>query len=192
MMRIFAIVLCLGLMLMGGCEKKTVIKSPIPTLEGREGDWLTDGIVGICASKFFEMIIPMSGVTLGMNYQIANISAQDLYFDKIDIETQTTGFKDSNEFAPVGIHTATIRSSEGYQIIFGYVDAPETPPNLQPFLLPSERVMELEANSNVGIFKDRSYKMIIALYLGGNKIHGPFTIYTTASLNERKNEFAFK
>lgn len=191
-MRVFAIVLCLGLMLTGGCEKKAVIKSSIPTLEGRLGEWLTDGVAGIRASDFFEMIIPMNGVTLGMNYQIANISAQDLYFDKIDIETRTTGFENSDEFAPVGIHTATIMDNEGYQIIFGYFDAPETPANLQPFVLPSAMAMEFEANSNVGIFKGRSYKMIIALYLGENKIYGPFTICTTASFNERKNEFAFK
>lgn len=189
--RLFPIanVVAITVLIILGCSKQDEIPTS-PVSEGRRGQWLNDGITGIRAKDFHESF-GGGEVSLGMTYEVANLSKSPLGFDKIRVEFKTSIIGKENKFFP-SANTITVISEEGYMVYFGGPfggDKPDIPKiKLEPFVIPPSRVLQLDIDGQGTplqlVVQDddarRDYKIIITLYSGDIVSHGPFTINVTA------------
>lgn len=197
-------VLAITVLLVLGCSKKNEMPTS-PVSEGRRGQWLNDGIVGVRAIDFYESFggavggpfgFGGDGVSLGMTYEVINLSQSPLSFDKVGVEFKTSTIGEENDFFP-STNTITVISDEGYSVYFGgpFGDKPDLPETkLEPFFIPPSRVLQLEVDGHgtpLQLVVDggdarRDYKIIITFYSGDTPSHGPFTINVTA--REKKGD----
>lgn len=192
--------ICLSITLLAGCEKQE--KAPTsPVYEGRIGELLTDGTIGVRAIEFHESFggavggpfgFGGSGVSLGMTYELVNLGAAAARFDKIGILFQTTTVGKTNDFF-ASANTMTVMTAEGLTTYFGGFfgsEKPELPPTRnRPFVIPPSKAMQLEVSGHgtplqlvVGDDGEarRDYKVTITVYSGEVASHGPFTVNVTA------------
>lgn len=193
-----------------GCDRQAKIpKSPV--FEGRAGQVLSDGTVGVKAIEFYESFgAPVGGpfgfggggVSLAMKYRLMNFGSSPLRFDKIGVEFQTSTLGKKNEYFP-SAHTMTVITEKGYRVYYGghFGEKPNLPTGIdEPFVIPPSHSLELEISGEgtpLQLVVDdsgarRDYKIIITLYASDTISHGPFTINVTALEGKDKTKFKFE
>ena len=195
-----AFILCSFIMVTSCGSDSGPPRPEVPILEGKMGQWLTDGSVSLRAVECREAVGPMSGASLAMQFKIANSTSSTLRFEKISVDfqvnnpnrTQSPELKD--RYIPT-TNALVTKHGDGYRVTYGLfgIMPPKAPEGtVLPFVLPKGVAMELEVNNaQVGLFSGDLYKVIIKAF-SGQTVYGPFTVNVAATYDDAKKEFIFR
>jgi hypothetical protein len=190
----------LSIVLLAGCQEQREVPTS-PVYEGRIGELLTDGRIGVRAIEFHKCFGGTMGVLgmgntddgLGMTYELVNLGASPLRFDKIEIVFWSQEITEANKFF-VSADTVTLMTERGFTTYFGdpYVsgEKPKLPrAKNRPLVIPPLKAIKLEV-SGYGtplelVVRDdgeakRNYKVILTICSGKATSHGPFTVNVAA------------